>query len=279
MTRWTWDPAVLLGLTAAAAVYGAGISRRPRRARRRIRWQEITAFYVGLTLLAVALVSPIDAMSQQLFCAHMVQHLLIGLVAPLLIVLGRPFVATRGLIARGTQRELYAMVRPIRRGLHVRASSVGWSLAAVTAHIGAFWMWHAPPFYDAAVRNNAIHAFEHATFLATGIVFWSTMLATRWRERSAVAVLYLFVAGLTSGALAALLTLAPYPLYSVHTTTTAAWHLTPLEDQQLAGAIMWVPGGIVYVGAALVLFIRWLQAAPSTGRPFEIQRARLAGGP
>ncbi len=188
----------------------------------------------GLLLLLATLAPPVDRMSDELFSAHMTQHLVIGLVAPLLVVVGLPALVARPLPT--------------------------WSvLLAVGAHAGTFWAWHVPFLYDAAVRHVPLHVCEHATLLVTGVLFWWAVLSTSAHHRSGAAVLYLFVAGLADGALAALLTLSPSAWYDVHTLTTASWGLTPLEDQQLAGAIMWVPGGIVYLCVAVFLFVRWLQ--------------------
>jgi cytochrome c oxidase assembly factor CtaG len=149
-----------------------------------------------------------------------------------------------------------------RWAARVPRGSAAVGLAAVGLHAGVFWLWHIPAWYDAAVAHPVLHAFEHTTLLGAGLLFWWVVLGVRWQGRTGIAVLYLFLAGLASGALAALLTLAPTPLYHAHLTTSAAWGLSPLEDQQLAGAIMWVPGGLVYLVAALVLFVRWLQAGP-----------------
>lgn len=265
MTGWTWDPPVVLALLAAVTAYGLGLRERRRRrpGTRSGHVLETGSFMAGLAVLVVALVSPVDSIAGDLFWVHMTQHLLVGLVAPLLVVCGRPVAVMSGALSRHAQREVQRAVSPYRRAIHFRRSSTAWSLVAVSGHVLAFWVWHAPPFYDAAIRNDLLHALEHVTLFATGALFWWVIVAVRWRERSGAAVLYLFVAGFASGALAALLTLAPHSLYDVHATTTAAWHLTPLEDQQLAGAVMWVPGGAVYVAAAVVLFVRWLDAAPS----------------
>jgi cytochrome c oxidase assembly factor CtaG len=265
VTGWTWDPAVVVALVAAATAYtrGARQRRRRRAAARSSATVESALFAAGLIVLVVALLSPVDRIADDLFWVHMTQHLLVGLVAPLLVVCGRPVTVMSAALSRPTQRELHRIVSPYRRAIRFRRSSTPWSLAAVSGHVLAFWVWHAPPFYDAAIGNDFLHALEHLTLFATGALFWWVIVAVRWRERSGAAVLYLFVAGFASGALAALLTLAPHSLYHVHATTTAAWHLTPLEDQQLAGAVMWVPGGAVYAAAAVVLFVRWLDAAPS----------------
>jgi cytochrome c oxidase assembly factor CtaG len=215
--------------------------------------------------VAIALISPLDEMSGALFSAHMTQHLMLGLVAPLLLVAGQPLRT----LEHGLPRAMASGARVWRRRLHlarVRRRVIALALAAIAAHVGAFWLWHIPALYDAAIAHPALHALEHLTLLATGLLFWAVIGRARWHHQTGLAVLVLFVAGLGSGALAALLTLAPRPLYEAHATTTAAWHLTPLEDQQLAGALMWVPGGLVYAITAVVLFVQWLEAGPGTVR-------------
>jgi cytochrome c oxidase assembly factor CtaG len=130
--------------------------------------------------------------------------------------------------------------------------------------------------YDAALAHDSLHALEHVTFLVGGVALWSVVGRARWHHHTGGAVLVLFAAAVGSGALAALLTLAPRPLYDAHLATTAAWHLSPLEDQQLAGAVMWVPGGLVYTVAAAILFVRWLESGPARGNTSPARRPQGA---
>jgi cytochrome c oxidase assembly factor CtaG len=218
-----------------------------------------------MAVLVAAVASPLDRAADELFAFHMVQHLLLGLVAPLLIVAAAPVqVGIFGLSAASRRTLLRAGHRSSAVTGLSRAST-GFALAAVVAHVGLMFLWHVPPVYDLAVRHPLLHGGEHLTLFAAGVALWWVVLSVGWHHRSAMAVVYLFLAGLPLGALAAIFTLAPHPLYASHLATSAAWGLTPLEDQQLAGAIMWVPGGGVYLAMGTALFVRWLGAGPLPG--------------
>ena len=262
---WFLD-AALLWCLVAAVVYEVGRrrirARHPRSpmiARDRVLW-----FWVGIALLVAVLSPPVDGAADDLFSVHMSQHLVLGLLAPLAFVVARPLRVMSHIAPPATQRMLWRTSHRALSGAERGAVPV--ALALITAHVVVFSVWHVPALYDLAVDYDYVHLFEHATLFVTGLGLWWVLVAVRWQARSGLAVLYLFVVGLPMGALGALLTLAPEPIYAAHLATTASWGLTPLEDQQLAGGIMWVPGGIIYLAAASVLFIRWLAAGPPAGQ-------------
>jgi putative membrane protein len=126
---------------------------------------------------------------------------------------------------------------------------VAWGLHTLT-----IWVWHLPDFYQAALESEWIHVLEHTLFLGTGLLFWAVIL----RPGYGIGVLSLFTLTLHSTLLSALITFAPWPWYTHYLDTAPLWHLTPLEDQQLAGVLMWIPAGLVYTLAALILFTAWL---------------------
>jgi len=261
---WFTDPSIL-AVVLGAAVYLVGRARVRRRRSTsplatgaRLAW-----FLSGVAALLVVLCPPFDQLADDLFSAHMVQHLVLGLLAPLAFVASRPVPAlTRG-VPGDAGRRLRHLAAPAARRLE--RSSVLLALVLVSAHVGAFAVWHVPSAYDLALEHPIVHLFEHVTLFATGLGLWWVVMSVRWQNRSGLAALYLFVVGLPMGALGALLTLAPSPLYHAHLETAGEWGLTALQDQQLAGGIMWVPGGIIYLAAASVLFIRWLGAGPAPG--------------
>ncbi len=258
------DPALGLLLASAGAFYGTGLRRAWRRAGRgRVArpWQA-GCFAGGLVVLAVALGSPMEEAAEALFSAHMAQHLLDGLVAPLLVVLGAPLAVGAWLLEEPHRRAVHRRIASTRRRFGVSRSATWVALGAVALHAAVLWGWHLPAAYDAAGSSTALHTAEHASLLGAGLPFWWVVVGTRWRERSGMAIAYLFLGALQGGALAALLTLSPRPLYELHLASAPAWGLTALEDQQLAGAIMWVPGGLLYLVPPAVLFTRWLQAGP-----------------
>jgi cytochrome c oxidase assembly factor CtaG len=143
----------------------------------------------------------------------------------------------------------------------LRSSVVTAPAVVVIAHAIALWAWHLPVLYDAALENAPLHALEHACFVATGTLFWG-LVAGRWRSadqlRRAGAV---FVTGLQSAALGAIIVFASEPLYESHLHLAHEGGMSPLEDQQLAGGIMWVPPGVVYLVVTLGLLLSWMNEA------------------
>ena len=270
-TSWSFEPAVVVGLALAAWLYARGVRalwRRGGRGRVVAPWRA-WCYAAGLATLAVALVSPLDAMGEALFSAHMVQHLLLVVVAAPLVVLGEPLLATLWALPAGARRGLgrWARTRPVRvawRGL--RLPAVVWLL-----HVGTLWIWHAPRLFERALRHPAVHALEHATFFLPALLFWWLLADRRARRRLGFggSLLLLFAAALQSTVLGALITLAQRPWYLAYYDTTRPWGLSPLEDQQLAGLVMWVPAGFVYL-AALAAVV----AAAMAGRA---PRGRAAG--
>jgi putative membrane protein len=261
-TSWTFAPAVIAGLALGACLYARGVRalwRRSAPGRGVARWR-VACFAGGSLAIALALLSPIDALGSALFAAHMTQHMLLVVVAAPLLLLGDietavlwslPLSARRGLGRWWRHARLRALWRVLRLPL------VAWTL-----HIGALWLWHLPSFYDAALRSEALHVVEHASFFLTALLFWYPIVEPRRSRRVAVGVatLYLFAAGLQCTLLGAFITFARHPWYAAHYGTTAAWGLSPLEDQQLAGMIMWIPAGFVYLVALLPLVLPLLRA-------------------
>lgn len=257
---WNWDPAVILPLELAAWAYGLGISRLWAKGRGRgVAVRRVTSFYGGLFAVAIALVSPLDALGATLFSAHMVQHLVLILVAAPLLVYGTALVPTMVALPRGLRRTLHSFGR-------MRAVAALWAVATAPAiawalHTMALWVWHLPSLYEAALGNTFIHALEHVSFLATAMLFWALVMDTTKLHRMPHGgrVLFVFVTALQGGGLGAILAFATSPLYPAHAAGAASWGLTALEDQQLAGVIMWIPAGTIYVITMCILFIRWLK--------------------
>ena len=272
-SAWSREPGVLLGLAATAVMYGVGGRRRSRRAghRRGVRRREAAAFWAGWVLLAVALISPLHQMGGALVWAHMAQHELLMVVAAPLLVVGRPvLVSLWALDAR--RRRLagawLARLRPLSRQLG--RLEVAWLL-----HTVAILAWHTPALYGRTVESELIHSLQHASFLGAALLFWwSVLVEARPRARHGGAILSLFTTMIYTGGLGALLTVADRPWYPVYGAAAPLWGLTPIEDQQLAGLIMWVPAGLSYLLAALWLVTVWLR--DSEGRVVRRERLRAA---
>lgn len=258
---WSFDPVVVGGLVGAALAYAAGMRklRRAAGARRGVRPRHIAAFYAGLAVIAGALVSPLDSLAHALFSAHMVQHLLLMIVAAPLLVYGRPLVPVLLGLPLGARRSANAWSH--RAGITAAARLLTHPVVAGGLHVAALWAWHLPVLYEAAVEHSVVHVAEHLSFLGTALLLWALVIQTSPRRRVAypLALLLVFATALAGGGLGALLTFATAILYPLHAGGATAFGLTPLQDQQLAGAIMWVPGGMVYFTTMAVLALRWLR--------------------
>jgi putative membrane protein len=277
---WHPDPLIVGGLALTLVLYHHGLARLARQGRRAPSRSAVVAFDCGMVALALALASPLDAAAASIFSAHMVQHLVLLAVAAPLLVCGRPgLVLTSALPARPRRLLRRGGARPAvrRAGTALSHPIVAWVLATVT-----LWAWHHPSLYEAAVNHDLVHAAEHITLLGSAAIVWAVALG-RVRRRLAVpaAALVLVATALQGSAFGAALTLARAPLYTVHSAMAPRWGLTPLEDQQLAGALMWVPPGLVYVGVAAALLVRWfntLDAGPTVTAAGPIARAITGRG-
>jgi cytochrome c oxidase assembly factor CtaG len=263
-TAWSWEPGVALGLMLSAWLYVRGVRSlwHASTAGGGIRRWEAVAFGGGWLFLSVALLSPLHALGRLLFSAHMLQHELLMLFAAPLLVLGRPLIPFLWGLPFRWRRALgrFGKMSWAQGGWHGLSHPVlAWSLQAV-----ALWIWHAPGLFQEALADRSVHALQHLSFLASAGLFWWVLIRSRQRPMAyGAAVLYVFTTSVHSGALGALLTFAPFPWYPAYAKTAASWGLTPLEDQQLGGLLMWVPGGVLYLVAGLALLAGWLHGAES----------------
>jgi putative membrane protein len=253
-----------VALCVGAVLYALGVGRLWTGVRRGVSVLEVTSFAAGWLCVALALMSPIDSVSDDLFSAHMVQHELLMVVAAPLLIMGRVVLVTLWGLPRGGRRMVGRIlsVSPIRQ---VRRAIVR-PLEASLIHALAIWGWHVPFLFQAAVRNDVVHACQHFAFLITAMLFWSAMLHPHRTAMRGMAILYLFATAVHTSALGALLTFARSPWYPIYGDSAARWGLTPIADQQLAGLIMWIPAGVVYMIAALITMKMWLRDSEWQGR-------------
>jgi putative membrane protein len=257
--HWTWEPFTIALLLASAGLYALGAHAVWRRAgigHGVRRWQAVS-FALGLLSLAVALLSPVVWLSTVLFSVHMTQHEILMLVSAPLLVFGHPLFAMLWALPRRT-RESWG--RWSQRPAVARSwRMVTGPFAVFFLHALALWIWHVPRLYEAALNSDAIHAVEHLSFVLTAALFWWAMIHGRYgRLGYGVAAVYIFLTAVHSSVLGALMTVAPNVLYSGYGTAGAAWNVNALEDQQLAGLLMWVPSGVVFIVFGLALFAAWL---------------------
>jgi putative membrane protein len=255
---WNLDPVLLGGFLLAAWAYWRGQTSGPRRP---VDSWRARCFTVALVALGLALLSPLDALSGALASAHMVQHLLLLLVAAPLLALAAPSSA----ILRGSPLALRRASGRWRRRLGLTHGNLGvlrHPAAVWLLSVGVLWFWHAAAPYDATLDNQLLHVLEHASFLVTAVLFWQVVVGVRGAARvsGGLGVLLVFAMAMQSVFLSVLLTFARTPWYSGYSTTTAPWGLDPLTDQQLAGVIMWIPAGGIYLVVALASLVTWIRA-------------------
>jgi putative membrane protein len=208
---------------------------------RKQRWNRAPFFLAGVLLLLLDLVSPIDTLADRyLFSAHIVQHFLLALVIPPLLLLGTPAF------------EL-GVLNKLERA--IGQPPVSWLLG-----VGTMLAWHIPALFNAALANDGLHILQHLSFLITGTIFWWPILAPVESKRLPAlgAVAYLFSACVCCSLLGAFLTFAPAGLYPAYLNPPGRlWGLDPKSDQQLGGMLMWVPGCFVYLAGILSVVRRW----------------------
>jgi putative membrane protein len=209
-------------------------------------------------IMFLALVSPLDELGDSyLFSAHMVQHLCLTIVGPPLLLIGTPGWLVDSLLRKPV---IFSIVR-----------AMTFPAVAFFLFNFDFWLWHAPPLYNATLENQNIHILEHVTFIVFGVLnWWPIFNPSALLPRLSIGgqVLYLFLSGMPTVALGAGLTFFP-PLYAPYLAAPRIWGLSPASDQQLGGLIMWVPGNIAYIFVVSILFIRWMQGQDAKQREQE----------
>jgi putative membrane protein len=246
---------LLIVLLLAAWLYARGhlrmVGTRPTSP---AQWRRLATYYAGLLVLAAALLPPLDTWSATRFAAHMIQHEVLMLMAAPLLVLGRPLPMYLWAFNAGSREALGQWVR--RPGMQRAWRCLMHPAAGWTAHSLALWAWHVPTLFHAAVAHRGVHDLQHVTFVVTALWFWSGLFMARGAHRRAGAVLYLFTTTVHTSVLGALITFANRAWYVPVFSGSPA---EALQDQQLGGLIMWVPGSMVYVVAGLVLFLQWVR--------------------
>jgi len=255
-----------------AAVYARGF----RTTRLALPAWRMAAFFAGLGAILTALVSPVDALAEQLFSVHMVQHMLLTVVAAPLIQLGTP---VRPLLLGLPRAFRRFVVRPVAgaRPVHWAFHGLRLPLVAAALYVGGLYVWHIPRVYDAAVESTGLHLTEHLWFLGSALLFWSVVIdpvPLRATLPYAARIPYLLLVGAAQNTiLGGLLAFSTRLFYSHYTGRSAAYGLESVTDQRLGGAIMWVPGDLIFLAAASLAFFHWIALEERT------QRLREQRGP
>ncbi|HEV8642279.1 MAG TPA: cytochrome c oxidase assembly protein [Methylomirabilota bacterium] len=256
----THRPGISILLLLLGTAYATGWWRLWRRARRLVPWWRPALTLAGLGSLALALLSPLDALAHRLFVAHMVQHVLLVAVAAPALLLADPLAALLWALPAGARvRAGRLLVRgaPLRR--------IWWAVTrAPVAWLGyalVLWLWHLPPAYDAALEDRLLHDLEHLAFFASAVLFWWPVINPAPHLGRALhpgsRVVYLVLGALQSAALGLLLAASPIVLYSSYAAPPEPGTLNPLDDQALGGVVMWGFSGAVDMLAVLLLLYKF----------------------
>jgi putative membrane protein len=259
---WSAEPVPLLAAAAGVLLYARGArhlaAAAPERAPTRTQTSCLAA---GVAVILIALLSPLDGAALRLQWAHLVQHVLLLVVAPPLVVLARPWETSMA----GLGTRLRHILSAPQRALTTHRRSMMAAATAVTAFVSVMWLWHIPALYNLTLRNDAVHNLEHTAFLAVGLLFWTAALPRRAGEVPSLGLIgraVIVLGGLLgSWMLAVFIGYAPSVLYAY----TGNGGLTALSDQQLAAGVMWVPASLPFVIVLVALVARWFEDDAQAG--------------
>jgi putative copper resistance protein D len=257
LLEWSLDPLAVAGIALVAVAYVAAVRRiatahlaNPHPAHR--SW----LFAGGLAAIGVALLSPVEAYEGQLFSVHMVQHMLLELVAAPLLLAGAPITLVLRVASPGWRRRLLSV-------LHSRVvRALAFPVVAWVLFAAVNWGWHFSVLYDQALENQLLHYVQHATFLGAALLFWWPVIGadpSPWRLPHPVRLLYLFLAMPQNSFLGVAIMSASSVLYPHYVTNVRGWGPTPLEDQQLGGVVMWVGGDLIFLAAMAIVVVTWMR--------------------
>jgi cytochrome c oxidase assembly factor CtaG len=259
---WTLDPWIVTPIVLAASVYVRGWRELNRRLPRRFALWRLIAFQAGLLTLFLALASPLHQIAELLLQFHMIQHMLLMMVAPPLLLLGAPVLP----LLRGLPRPvLQHWVGPLfaSKGLQRLAHFFTHPLVCLLAFTLSNVAWHLPRLYELALRFEFWHEVQHFFFLGTGLLFWWPVVQPwpsrlRWPQWAIIP--YLLFADIQNTALSAFLIFSERVVYPTYAAVPRLWGISVLDDQAAAGAIMWVPGSVIFLIPVAMLAIRWLDS-------------------
>ena len=272
-TVWSSELLPWLGIVAAACGYvaAARLVNRGHPLTPVPRWR-VAAWLAGVAVIAIALVSAVDVYADSVFSVHMVQHLLLAMVAPPLLALGAP---TTLALRVATPRLRRSLILPVLHSRAVKAISwppVGWTVFAVV-----MWATHFSPLFNAALENQALHSLEHLLYLAGGLLFWWPVIGAdpaRWRLSPIGRMIYLAAQMPFNTAVGLAIYFAPTVLYAHYATLARTWGPDPFTDQQFAGIVMWGAGDTILLAALTLSIAAWLRAVEKHTRKTEERIAR-----
>ena len=266
---WNWNPLATLLILMVAYVYLNGLSNWNRPSHPIGRWQRLS-FFTGLFLIFIALQSPLDNLSEHMLSFHQLQHFLLRMLAPLLILLGAPLTP----ILRGLPRwALLGIVRPTVRHWFARAAydKLTNPVISVTLFMGVLYFWQIPEPFNLALRNEFIHAVMHMTMMSSGFIFYWAVIDPkphRSRVHYGVRVLYLGLIVLPNTILGAVITFSKTIVYSGYEGVYQPFDMSTLTDQQIGGLVLWVAGDMMSILVAGIVMVMWYEKEESENPSF-----------
>jgi putative membrane protein len=260
LTAWNTNPIPTLLLLAVAYLYVTGMERWHNPSYHIGFWQKVS-FFSGLFAIFLALQSPIDALADHLFSIHQVQHMLLRMIAPILILLGLPLTP----ILRGMPPGmLQGVVRPIVRSATVRSvyHILTHPALVILLFMGTLFLWQTPSLHNLALRNNEVHEVMHFSMLLTGLRFWWLFIDPRpgrARLHYGLRMLFLGLVVIPNTVLGAAITFNSSLLYQAYAEVEQPFNLSLMNDQQLGGLLLWVLGDMMSIIAAGILMVMWYQ--------------------
>lgn len=257
LSSWKFEPTIGVGLLVSGALYAVSWRRMRRCAggRGALPTWRVWCFAGGLACVVLALLSPVAVYVPLLFAMHMIQHMLPIIGAAPLLVLGAPLLPALWALPL-LVRRFYGALFQARQPLGRLLGALRHPLVALLLFLGVVALWHLPRFYDAAQGRTAIHDFEHLSFLGTALLYWYAIIhpgGGRRRLGRALAIPYLPASFAEGSAIGIALAFAGSPVYETYRQAPRIWGLSALEDQQIAGLIMWVVGGLFYLLPLLLI--------------------------
>jgi cytochrome c oxidase assembly factor CtaG len=256
---WTFDPLVALPLLLTASAYLWAVRHVDQlHSTNPVPRIRVVAFLAGLAAIEIALQSIVERYDTTLFSVHMLQHVLLTLIAAPLLALGAP-VTLLLRVARPDFRRRYVL--PV---LHSRVARVlGFPVVSWVLFAGVMWATHFSPIFDESLHDPLVHDLEHLAYLVAGLLFWWPAVGldpSPWRMSHPVRTMYLFLQMPQNTFLAVVIFSASAPLYAHYANLNLGWGPGPLADQQMAGAIMWIVGDVVFIGAMVLQMIGWMHS-------------------
>ena len=282
LSSWDWRPEVIVTILVMGALFLIGWRRLRAISGPAKNWQSLGArwrpiFYIiGLLVIGFALMSPLDVLVQQLFFMHMIQHLLLIMVAPVFLLLPNPM----PFVLWGLPPRMRLAAGSALNSVINKESTAGRTLRKLTSPVAVWFVmiafivgWHDPNMYNAALRSEFVHDLEHVTMFIAGMLFWWTVTGAGPRLHKNMSrpakVAFVLAAIPPNMALGASLAFAQEPIYSFYNDMPRLWGISVLNDQRLSGVIMWVPGSMMYLIAALIIIFRILSGEDKKPVPAE----------